>query len=66
MCSGNTYPLVIAAHPHEPNQFALGMTDGGVLLIEPAESEGKCPSCCAAWNRSNLRHGPPHYFQSDY
>jgi len=41
MCSGNTYPLVIAAHPHEPNQFALGMTDGGVLLIEPAESEGK-------------------------
>lgn len=35
------YPLVIAAHPSEPNQFALGLTDGGVCIIEPLESEGK-------------------------
>ncbi|KAL2612905.1 hypothetical protein R1flu_024597 [Riccia fluitans] len=40
--SGATaYPLVIAAHPQEPNQFALGLSDGGVQVIEPLESEGK-------------------------
>ena len=35
------HPLVIAAHPSEPNQFALGLTDGGVHILEPLESEGK-------------------------
>ncbi|CAK9141273.1 unnamed protein product [Ilex paraguariensis] len=35
------HPLVIAAHPSEPNQFALGLTDGGVCVLEPLESEGK-------------------------
>ncbi|KAK6941684.1 WD40 repeat [Dillenia turbinata] len=35
------YPLVIAAHPSEPNQFALGLSDGGVHVLEPLESEGK-------------------------
>ncbi|KAI5680896.1 hypothetical protein M9H77_02123 [Catharanthus roseus] len=35
------YPLVIAAHPSEPNQFALGLTDGGIHILEPQESEGK-------------------------
>jgi len=35
------YPLVIAAHPSEPNQFALGLTDGSVYVLEPSESEGK-------------------------
>ncbi|KAG0500151.1 hypothetical protein HPP92_000223 [Vanilla planifolia] len=39
--SSNVYPVVIAAHPTEPNQFALGLTDGGVLVLEPLESEGK-------------------------
>ncbi|XP_043721893.1 protein TOPLESS-like [Telopea speciosissima] len=39
--SSNVYPLVIAAHPSEPNQFALGLTDGGVHVFEPLESEGK-------------------------
>ncbi|KAL8094642.1 hypothetical protein AgCh_036252 [Apium graveolens] len=34
------YPLVIAAHPSEPTQFALGLTDGAVLVLEPLESEG--------------------------
>jgi len=41
MNSSNAYPLVVASHPSEPNQFALGMTDGGVYVIEPSESEGK-------------------------
>ena len=37
----NIQPLVIAAHPQEPNQFALGLSDGGVHVFEPLESEGK-------------------------
>jgi hypothetical protein len=39
--NSTVYPLVIAAHPLEPNQFALGLSDGGVQVIEPLESEGK-------------------------
>ncbi|THU43854.1 hypothetical protein C4D60_Mb02t01190 [Musa balbisiana] len=35
------YPLVIAVHPQEPNQFAVGLTDGAVKVFEPLESEGK-------------------------
>ncbi|XP_009611827.1 topless-related protein 3-like isoform X1 [Nicotiana tomentosiformis] len=35
------YPLVIAAHPQEPNQIAVGLSDGIVKVIEPLESEGK-------------------------
>ncbi|XP_054821523.1 topless-related protein 4-like isoform X1 [Prosopis cineraria] len=35
------HPLVIAAHPSEPSQFALGLTDGGVYVLEPLESEGR-------------------------
>ncbi|PON51665.1 Topless-like WD40 repeat containing protein [Parasponia andersonii] len=37
----NVQPLVIAAHPQEPNEFALGLSDGGVHVFEPLESEGK-------------------------
>lgn len=39
--SSNVQPLVIAAHPQEPNQFAVGLSDGGVHVFEPLESEGK-------------------------
>ncbi|KAF6158223.1 hypothetical protein GIB67_015017 [Kingdonia uniflora] len=39
--NSRVYPLVIAAHPSEPNQFALGLTDGGVHVLEPLESEGR-------------------------
>ncbi|KAG0491392.1 hypothetical protein HPP92_004790 [Vanilla planifolia] len=39
--SSTAYPVVIAAHPTEPNQLALGLTDGGVLVLEPLDSEGK-------------------------
>jgi hypothetical protein len=35
------FPLVVAAHPSEPNQFAVGLSDGSVEVIEPLESEGK-------------------------
>lgn len=33
--------MVIAAHPQEPNMFAVGLSDGGVHIFEPVESEGK-------------------------
>ncbi|OIW15816.1 hypothetical protein TanjilG_04351 [Lupinus angustifolius] len=39
--NSNVQPLVIAAHPHEPNQFAVGLSDGAVHVFEPLESEGK-------------------------
>ncbi|GLJ41791.1 hypothetical protein SUGI_0864910 [Cryptomeria japonica] len=39
MSSDNIYPLAIATHPHECNQFAIGLTDGGVYLIELIESQ---------------------------
>ncbi|MED6123342.1 RNA polymerase II associated Paf1 complex subunit Tpr1 [Stylosanthes scabra] len=39
--SSNVHPLVIAAHPQEANQFAIGLSDGGVHVFEPLESEGK-------------------------
>ncbi|XP_071686114.1 topless-related protein 4-like isoform X2 [Rutidosis leptorrhynchoides] len=39
--NARVYPVVIAAHPTHINQFALGLTDGGVIVVEPQESEGK-------------------------
>lgn len=35
------YPVAVSAHPSEPNQFALGLSDGGVHVLEPLEAEGK-------------------------
>ncbi|OMP11455.1 hypothetical protein COLO4_03799 [Corchorus olitorius] len=35
------YPLVVAAHPTEANQLAIGLNDGSVKVLEPTESEGK-------------------------
>lgn len=32
--------MVVASHPSEPNQFAVGLSDGGVHVLEPPE-EGK-------------------------
>lgn len=39
--SQGLYPVVVAAHPQEPNQLAVGLTNGSVKVIEPLESEGK-------------------------
>ncbi|KAJ3698981.1 hypothetical protein LUZ61_002686 [Rhynchospora tenuis] len=39
--SGIVHLVVVTAHPSVSNQFALGLTDGGVLVLEPLESEGK-------------------------
>ncbi|KAL6533647.1 Protein TOPLESS-RELATED PROTEIN 2 [Orobanche hederae] len=40
-CNGNAFPTVIAAHPSDPNQFALGMSDGAIHVIEPSDAETK-------------------------
>lgn len=39
--SSRIYPLVVAAHPSDPHQVALGLTDGGVHVLEPLETEGR-------------------------
>ncbi|EEF49925.1 WD-repeat protein, putative [Ricinus communis] len=39
--SQSIYPLVVAAHPHETNQLAVGLTDGSVKVMEPKASDGK-------------------------
>ncbi|KAK4754266.1 hypothetical protein SAY87_002370 [Trapa incisa] len=39
--NSNLHPLVVAAHPQEPCQFAIGLSDGGVHVFEPLESQGK-------------------------
>ncbi|KAJ0979764.1 hypothetical protein J5N97_015238 [Dioscorea zingiberensis] len=51
------YPLVIAAHPQEPNQFAVGLTDGTVKVIEPLESEGKWGATMPAENGVVVQNG---------
>ncbi|KAF4389811.1 hypothetical protein F8388_009944 [Cannabis sativa] len=35
------YPLVVASHPIDRNQFAIGLTDGSVKVIEPIEAEAE-------------------------
>lgn len=40
MCSQNIYPIVVAAHPEKPYQFAIGLNDGYVKVIEPVNSAG--------------------------
>lgn len=37
--SSRVYPVAVAAHPFEPNQFAIGLSDGGVYVMEPLESD---------------------------
>ncbi|XP_010943652.1 protein TOPLESS-RELATED PROTEIN 2 isoform X1 [Elaeis guineensis] len=39
--AGTVHPMVIAAHPTESNQFALGMNDGAVHVVEPSDAEPK-------------------------
>ncbi|MQM06666.1 hypothetical protein Taro_039491 [Colocasia esculenta] len=41
VANGALYPMVIAAHPSEPNQIALGMNDGAVHVVEPPDAEPK-------------------------
>jgi len=31
------YPMDVAANPLNPNQFAVGMSDGAVHVLEPLE-----------------------------
>lgn len=34
----NVYPVAIAANPQKSTQFALGLTDGGVVVFEPGNT----------------------------
>ncbi|XP_027941837.1 topless-related protein 1-like [Vigna unguiculata] len=34
------YPISIAAHPHKPNHFVVGLTDGSVYVFEPQKGGG--------------------------
>jgi hypothetical protein len=51
--SGNIYPMVVASHPSEPNQIALGMSDGSVHVMEPLESDTKWGPSAAQDNGSH-------------
>ncbi|WOL13224.1 protein TPR2-like [Canna indica] len=39
--TGAVYPIVVAAHPSEANQIALGMSDGAVHVVEPSDADPK-------------------------
>ncbi|MFS7985363.1 putative Topless family protein [Helianthus anomalus] len=32
-------PKAIAAHPSDPNQLAIGLSDGGVYVLEPLKAD---------------------------
>ncbi|XP_020100112.1 topless-related protein 4-like isoform X4 [Ananas comosus] len=46
------YPLTIAAHPSEPMRFALGLSNGKVVILEPLESN-------RSWLNPPLSRPPP-------
>ena len=60
--SSSVHPVVVAAHPSEASQFALGLTDGGVYVLEPLESERKWghPPPAENGSTSNLSTPPPN------
>ncbi|KAH7854178.1 hypothetical protein Vadar_011088 [Vaccinium darrowii] len=55
LLSGNqaVYPLVIAAHPQLPNQFAIGLTDGSVIVMEPPTITWQDSGTTSSSNASN-------------
>lgn len=50
--SNGAFPMVIAPHPSDPSQFALGMSDGAVYVIEPSTAEAKWGNSVAQENGS--------------
>lgn len=52
------FPMVIAAHPTELNQLALGMSDGSVNVIEPSDAEQKWGVCPPFENGGGGGNGP--------
>ncbi|KAG6537079.1 hypothetical protein ZIOFF_002160 [Zingiber officinale] len=51
--AGSTHPVVIAAHPTESNQIALGMSDGAVYVLEPSDMDPKWGSAPPQENGSH-------------
>ncbi|XP_062163382.1 protein TOPLESS-like isoform X3 [Alnus glutinosa] len=54
--SSNVYPHAIAAHPHKPTQFAVGLTDGEVYVFEPQEVGGRTRNHKRCKHRSYMTH----------
>ncbi|KAH7853569.1 hypothetical protein Vadar_004184 [Vaccinium darrowii] len=52
------YPLVVAAHPHQPNQFAIGLTDGSVIVMKLPTITGLDGGTASSSNSSNQTPGP--------
>ncbi|KAH7854981.1 hypothetical protein Vadar_019801 [Vaccinium darrowii] len=55
LLSGNqaVYPFVVAAHPQLPNQFAIALTDGSVIVMEPPTITGQDSGTTSSSNASN-------------
>ncbi|KAH7853964.1 hypothetical protein Vadar_008583 [Vaccinium darrowii] len=47
------YPLVVAAHPQLPYQFAIGLTDGSVIVMEPPTITEEDGGTASSSNTSN-------------
>ncbi|KAI3828620.1 hypothetical protein L1987_02725 [Smallanthus sonchifolius] len=56
--NSTAYPMVIAAHPSDPNQFALGMSDGSVHVIEPTDADPKWGSSAPQGNGTLASSNP--------
>ncbi|KAF4388353.1 hypothetical protein G4B88_013190 [Cannabis sativa] len=55
----NTFPTVMAANPQDVNQFAVGLSNGGVVVLEPLESEGRWGNAPPTENGVNATRGTP-------
>ncbi|XP_047324317.1 topless-related protein 3-like [Impatiens glandulifera] len=53
------YPVAVAAHPQDPNQFAVGLNDGSVKVLEPLESDAKWGVSPSSVVDSSLVNGRP-------
>lgn len=61
----SVYPLVIAAHPSEPNQIAVGMSDGVVHVVEPSDAEPKWGGPPPAQENGSLPSNSSNHQPSD-
>ncbi|KAH7855382.1 hypothetical protein Vadar_024216 [Vaccinium darrowii] len=52
------YPLVVAAHPQQPNQFAVGLTNGSVIVMELPTITGLDGATVSSSNASNQTPDP--------
>ncbi|TVU38612.1 hypothetical protein EJB05_11996, partial [Eragrostis curvula] len=58
---GSVYPMVVAAHPFKAYQFAVGMSDGAVYVLEPLDTDAEGGSS----GSSPSEQGPDDDISSD-